>query len=900
MKLLLLVCILIPCNIIFAQPGTLDNTFGANGKITQNLSAPQVTVVDMVLQADGKIVVLAKADYNHRTRAVLLRYNTNGTLDNSFDGDGVVTTQLGPSITYTDDPMAIKLQTDGKILICGLSYEFISEAVVVRYNTNGSLDGSFGAGGIVYVSDQGVNKITDMAVLANGDIFLLTTSSDFFRYLVLIKLNINGSHNAGFGTGGVVKLTVNNNYEPDFTQLEIQTDGKFVVAGTPFRFPGPGDPNFLLVRININGTLDNTFGTGGAMEADAGTAERDNLADVALQSDGKIIATGVGYDANHLTYTYAMRATSTGIPDNSFGVGGWQFIDAATTGFGSFGQVALQSDGKAIIGGFARNAQGNFTMAAARLTTAGILDNTFDSDGISLIQVNNSNSYGYIPVQQADGKVVLAGIAGNGTILSASIGRLSILGQTDNTISAGSTAITYLGSGGDYDIGEKVLLQTDQQILHIRKRKNGFLPDITITRHNPNGSFDNTYGTGGRVSVDLSGEYSYLNASVLANNKVLMVCGLQEILKGYQIAVVRLNETGNLDSTFGINGKFLLNTHVNTMVESVLQSAQILPDGKIMLLASETRGSSDADTSLLVRLNADGSYDNTFAGTGKIRLSDTARYDKISVQTDGKILLTFASKEYGYNSTTLIIRYNSNGSIDNTFNGGQALASGTNQPLMTVQANGAIVLSDMDGNISRLNSNGTFDHTFDTDGMAQLNYHFNILTDIKIQSDGKYLLGGNVYSDAFDSLNFQAVCIKPNGTLDSTFGSNGIVWVNVVYDNQNNAESMALQANGKILMSGYTVYRNTYNVDFASIRLNGDNASNTTYTFVGSGSWTAATNWSNNAIPPAILPAGSSIIIDPVPTGVCILNVTQHISSAASLTVKAGKSFIILGDLVLQ
>ena len=135
--------------------------------------------------------------------------------------------------------------------------------------------------------------------------------------------------------------------------------------------------------------------------------------------------------------------------------------------------------------------------------------------------------------------------------------------------------------------------------------------------------------------------------------------------------------------------------------------------------------------------------------------------------------------------------------------------------------------------------------------------------------------------------------------MDSTFGTDGIVWINVLPDNQNNAQSLVLQDDGKIIMSGYSTYSYTYNTDFAMIRLNGNLAS-ITYTFTGSGSWTVASNWSNGIIPPATLPAGSSIIIDPPVTGICYLNTIQHISAGASLTVKAGKQLVVIGSLILQ
>ena len=899
MKTLLAALLLLCATLIQAQPGALDNTFGTGGKVLQNGSAPNVKVIDIVLQADGKTVVLAQADYNHLSRTVLLRYTTTGVLDATFDGDGIAIIQFGPA-NYTDVPNAIRLQTDGKILVCGQTVESVSVATVVRYNTNGSPDNSFGTNGILYINDQGINNLRDVVALPSGEIILLTTSSDPFRNLVLIKLASNGTRNASFGTNGVIRITVNSNYEPEYNQLELQPDGKLIVGGTPYRFAGPGDNNLLIVRVNATGTLDNTFGTAGTWAADAGEAEVDNLADIALQTDGKIIATGTGKNFNHLAYTYAVRLTNTGIVDNTFGTGGYQYINPTPTGFASYGQMTLQTDNKAVIAGFAKNAQGNYTVAAARLTTTGVLDNTFDGDGIALLQVNNFNSYGFAPLQQADGKIVLAGLAGNGTLLSASMGRFTTVGQTDGTVAAGSTAIATIGSSADYDLGFNVLLQTDQKIINVRKRRNGFTPDITVTRHLTNGSIDNSFGTAGQSGIDLAGEYSYTASGLLSNGKILVACNLTELVKGAEIGLARFNASGTPDSTFGTNGKFYLNTS-GGYAETRLQNAFIQPDGKVVLLVSELISQSNVDTAYLVRLNADGSYDNTLIGSGKLALADTASYDKVLVQADGKILLSFTSKANGYQYSTFLLRYNADGTVDATFNGGNAVQTGTELPFMAVQTDGKIVVGDKNGKLTRLTANGTFDTTFGGSGSVQFGYTFNVLGALKLQPDNKIVLGGNVYDAGYDSLYFQAVRITAAGRMDSTFGSGGIAGVDVVPDNQNNVDDIALQADGKIVMSGYTTYSYTYQSDFAMIRLLGDNISApVVYTFNGSGSWTAPTNWLNGVVPPATLPAGSSIIIDPPVVGICYLNISQHIAAGASLTVKAGKRFVVIGNLQIQ
>ncbi|RZK35381.1 MAG: hypothetical protein EOO61_12005, partial [Hymenobacter sp.] len=357
---------------------------------------------------------------------------------------------------------------------------------------------------------------------------------------------------------------------------------------------------------------------------------------------------------------------------------------------------------------------------------------------------------------------------------------------------------------------------------------------------------------------------------------------------------------GTPDSTFGTNGKLYLNTS-GGYAETRLQSAFIQPDGKVVLLVSEQINQSNVDTAYLVRLNADGSYDNSFVGGGKLGLNDTASYDKVLVQADGKILLSFTSKPNGYQYSTFLLRYNANGTVDASFNGGKAVQTGTELPLMAVQTDGRIVLGDKNGKLTRLAANGSFDATLGGSGSVQFGYTFNVLGGLKLQPDNKIVLGGNVFDNGNYPLSFQAIRITTAGRLDSTFGSGGISQIEVVADNQNNVDDIALQADGKIVMSGYTTYSYTGQSDFAMIRLLGDPVTApVVYTFNGSGSWTAPTNWLNGVVPPATLPAGSSIIVDPPVAGICYLNTAQRIAAGASLTVKAGKQFVVIGNLTIQ
>jgi uncharacterized delta-60 repeat protein len=239
---------------------------------------------EVAVQADGKIVA-AGARQGSPGAFALARYNTNGSLDPSFDGDGKVTT------TFEDDAGAssLAIQADGRIVAAGHSRQIrgsvpINQFALVRYSAAGSLDSSFDGDGRVVNADLG--SITglsqgahDVAVQTDGKI--LATGIDAETDFALARYNPNGSLDTGFDGDGVA---TNGSFEPH--GLAIQTDSRIVVAGID-RHAGNG---FALARYKPNGSLDPGFGGDGKVatdfEDDAGAGS------VALQADGKIVAAG--------------------------------------------------------------------------------------------------------------------------------------------------------------------------------------------------------------------------------------------------------------------------------------------------------------------------------------------------------------------------------------------------------------------------------------------------------------------------------------------------------------------------------------------------------------------------------------------------------------------------------
>ncbi len=218
----------------------------------------------------------------------LVRYNTNGSLDTSFDTDGKVTTPVVPG--NSDYAYALAIQDDGKIVAAGYTSDGLdADFALVRYNTDGSLDTSFHTDGIV-TTDIGADidiasavSIQDDGKIVAGGSSWNGTDDDF----ALVRYNTNGSLDTGFHTDGIVTTDMGTGNDLAYA-LAIQDDGKIVAAGSSWN---GADNDFALIRYNTDGSLDTTFHTDGIVITEVGTDD-DVAYALAIQADGKIVAAG--------------------------------------------------------------------------------------------------------------------------------------------------------------------------------------------------------------------------------------------------------------------------------------------------------------------------------------------------------------------------------------------------------------------------------------------------------------------------------------------------------------------------------------------------------------------------------------------------------------------------------
>jgi uncharacterized delta-60 repeat protein len=254
--------------------GTLDTSF-AGGKVALDFAGAQDYGRSVAIQADGKIVVAGHSN----GKFAVARYNTNGTLDSSFGSSGKLTTNLSNTL---EAAYAVAIQSDGKIVVSGYAGSLVA---VVRYNTNGTLDTSFDSDGKVLTNVGNWAYAYDMAIQSDGKIVLAGTgySNQNQNKAVLVRYNTNGSLDTSFGTGGTVGTPIGGGTHYTYA-LALQQDNKPVLVGYT-------NTDFTIMRYNTNGTLDTSFDRDGIANTDFGDTN-DYAYAVAIQSNGDVLIAG--------------------------------------------------------------------------------------------------------------------------------------------------------------------------------------------------------------------------------------------------------------------------------------------------------------------------------------------------------------------------------------------------------------------------------------------------------------------------------------------------------------------------------------------------------------------------------------------------------------------------------
>ncbi len=405
--------------------GDLDSSFGNGGVVTQGPGGA------IAFQPDGKIVV--GGGYT------LTRYRPDGSPDPSFGDGGSVT--LSPNLAANWAYIqAVALQPDGKIVVAGTgdgsgSENVLGQFMVARYNPNGSPDTSFGTNGIVYttIPEPGhpyqSAEATALAILSNGDILAagIADVSSFpdNTYFALAQYKPDGSLDPSFGDDGITQPTFSG-YDT-LSGIAVQPDGKIVASGNSWGGDhGDDSEQIALARYEPDGSLDSTFGTAGKVT----TAKKlqDDGGPSALQ-DGRIVVAGSHVDDNgYGLFGVIARYGSRGHLDTTFGKHGYVDLPQISAP----ADVVTQSDERILV------LYGN---SIVRLTPNGRIDKSFGTRGVVSLA---GGSTAVALALQTDGKILVSGASGSGTTLTRFIGgnNCVVPGVRGKTVAKASATLT--------------------------------------------------------------------------------------------------------------------------------------------------------------------------------------------------------------------------------------------------------------------------------------------------------------------------------------------------------------------------------------------------------------------------------------------------------------------------
>lgn len=723
--------------------GSLDTTFGNEGRVLTSFGgtsyyAPGVTgsqAFSVAVQPDGKIVLAGSVQYRlsdccgSDSDIALVRYNPDGSLDTSFDGDGRVRTFVNRSAHASG--RAVAITPDGKIVVAGGDSFGM---MINRYNTDGSLDNTFdGDGKLLYTAGRFASAMVlqpDGKIVVTGQRPNTTGGSgvDFET----IRFNADGTIDTSFNGTGVAPIPAV--YGEHYAHsLLLQPDGKIIVEGY-------WNGYMALMRYNPNGTFDNSFGTDGFAYF-AGSINWYGGKIAELQPDGRIIIAGqISSGAPGIPNfdLRIVRLNSNGTFDTSFG--GTGSVSTPVTKANDIPTgVMVQPDGKIIVTGFPEIPAPQF--AAVRLKSDGSLDTAFGSGGKVLTEVGYGGQSANDIAFQSDEKIVAVG-----GYEAFTIARYRPDGTMDKSFNGTGAVKALQGSGST---ANAVAVQADGKIVAAGHTRGVANDEAALVRFNSDGSVDNTFGIQGQVITPLGPNHDDLAAMAIQPDGKIVVAGrawLVDGKNGSDFALARYNTDGSLDSTFDEDGKVIGNPCAERSVS--ITSIEIQDDGKIV-----AAGSCDGLT--VFRFNTDGSVDTSFNKTGRVTKAGANGYgSKVKLQDDGKIVVSGISSFLAFQDF-LVIRYNPDGTLDNSFNGSgiatQSVGSGEESGAsLAIQKDGKIVAGGSARKgylysfaIVRFNADGTTDHSWGDNGVAALGVEGDgFLYAAKLDSIGRVVVAG--------------------------------------------------------------------------------------------------------------------------------------------------------------
>jgi uncharacterized delta-60 repeat protein len=688
------------------------------------------TIYGTAVDSSGRVIAAGNFfTYSGSANSYITRINTNGTKDNTFN--------IGVGFGgYSTLPSHLSVESDGKIYAGGnfTTYSGSTVNYFARINPDGTLDTTFPYN--TSLSSAGFNNLPDAIFISSSNIYFGGLYTAYRPTAKILRLNTNGTIDTSFliGTGlssGVVNC------------LAIQSDGKILIAGTNF-VNYSGSAVAYLLRLNTNGTLDTTFNQGTGLNGSA-TA-------ITVQPDEKIVAIGTFTSYSGSSFNRIVRINPSGTRDTTF---------IPSTGIDNVSSTARSSkiiatpENKIYVTAVAMTTYSGSNIGnLVKINSSGSIDTTFSTT--SSFSFGNTGK-GFYAVSSPGGyTLILSGssviVGGNFTTYKNTA--FPYGGMIDST---GAISQSFNIGVGFNSTVRTWATQSNGKILAggLSTTYSGSAVN-RIVRINTDGTLDNTFniGTGFNNTVN--------DIRVQSDGKIIVVGSFTTYSGSTVNGIVRLNVSGNIDSTFNTGAGFTLASQGN--------NCKIQSDGKIIVVGAFTTYSGSA-VNRIVRINDSGSIDNTFnVGAGFPAVAES-----VILQPDGKILVGGQFTSYSGSTQNRIVRINSNGTLDTSFNSGTGFGGATYA--LALQSDGKIIVTHLNQSysgsttryITRINPSGTFDSTFNANANSSMGSTSGTQNSLAIDNDGSIYWGNSFTTFSGSFAPNRIVKLNTSGAVDQTF-----------------------------------------------------------------------------------------------------------------------------------
>ena len=646
---------------------------------------------------------------------------TPGSLDTGFEPGG------GANNTV----YAAALQSDGRVLIGGTftQVDGTPRSYIARLKADGTLDTAFDAAPNLLI--YAIAAQPDGKIIIGGS-FTQVNGSARNR---IARLNADGSLDTGFNPGS----GANGDNNAMIRTVVLQNDGKILIGGNFTQINGVARAR--IARLNADGSLDTGF--------NPGSGANDTVRCIARQPDGKVLIGGAFTQVDGTARARIARLNASGSLDTGF--------DPGTGANAEVYALALQSDGRALIGGGFTQVDGTAHTYIARLNTDGTPDAGFNPG-------TGANHYVYALDILDNDKIMLGGwfSAVNG-VARRRIARLAADGSLDPDFIPGNIA--------DHWIYTLAVQPNDQVMIGGSFTEIDGIARARVARLNADGSLDAPFNADTNALVRAVAD--------AADGKVLIGGTFTQVDSTTRSALARLRADGTLDAGFDPG------SGANDTVYAIAEQ----PDGKVLIGGDFTQINGTA-RARIARLDKDGTLDTGFdPGTG----ANGSVYAVLR-QPNGKVLIGGDFTQVNSTARARIARLNADGTLDTGFDPG----TGANNTIyaITVHPDGKVLIggdfTQVNGvvraRIARLNANGTLDTGFNPGSGAD-----NTVYAVIAQADGNVLIGG-AFTTIDGTTRGHIARLESTGTLDTGFdpgsGANGDV------------RAVALRGDGRVLIAG--------------------------------------------------------------------------------------------------